>query len=100
VEYKLDHVAVTVTNIERSIEWYEENLGATVLYSDETWGIMKVGNTKVALMVGVKHKPHFAFRIEDMSAFELDEIGVHRDGVQYVYKEDPDGNCVEWVCYK
>ncbi len=100
MEYKIDHVAITVSNIKESVKWYEDNLTATVLYSDETWAIMKVGDTKMALMVGNKHKPHIALRVEDMSGFEPDEIGVHRDGVQYVYKEDPDGNCIEWVCYK
>lgn len=97
---KIDHVAITVANMEESIKWYEENLEATALYSDETWGILEVGNTKIALMTGDKHKPHIAFRVEDMSRFDLDEVKVHRDGVLYVYREDPDGNCVEWVCYK
>ena len=100
MEYKIDHVALTVTDIENSIKWYKDNLDAAVLYSDETWAIMKVADTKIALMIGDKHKPHIAFKVEDLSQFEMDEIGMHRDGVMYVYKEDPDGNCIEWVCYK
>ena len=100
MERKIDHVAVTVTNIERSIKWYEDNLDAEVIYSDDTWAIMKAGDIKIALMIGDKHKPHIAFRVEDMHAFDQSEIGIHRDGVIYVYKEDPDGNCIEWVCYK
>ena len=100
MEHKIDHVAITVTNIERSIKWYKENLDVEVLYSDETWAIVKAGDTKIALMVGNKHKPHIAFRVKDMHAFDQSEIGIHRDGVIYIYKEDPDGNCIEWVCYK
>ena len=100
MERKIDHVAVTVTNIERSIKWYEDNLDAEVIYSDDTWAIVKAGDIKIALMIGDKHKPHIAFRVEDMHAFDQSEIGIHRDGVIYIYKEDPDGNCIEWVCYK
>ena len=100
MQIELDHVALTVSNIAKSIEWYRENLQADVLYEDETWALLKVGNSKMALMTGNKHKPHVAFRQEDLSQFEIEEIGIHRDGVAYVYKEDPDGNCIECVCYK
>ena len=36
---KLDHIALNVENIERSVSWYSENLDSEVLYQDDTWTV-------------------------------------------------------------
>ena len=95
----IDHVAIKVSNIKKSIEWYSKELEAETLFEDPDWALLRVGDSKIALLVGNKHDPHVAFKAKDMSKFNKEEVKTHRDGVRYVYKKDPDGNCVEWVCY-
>jgi len=99
MQVEFDHIAVNVKDISKSVEWYVENLEADVIYQDDTWALMTAGGIKLALTVPAQHDPHIAFRIKDESQFGEDEVKVHRDGVKYVYKKDPDGNCIEWVCY-
>ena len=96
---KLDHIAINVKNIETSVLWYIEELGATILYKDESWAMLGVGDTKIALTISSQHPPHFAFSVNTEEDIPSEEIKKHRDGSRYVYKQDPDGNCIEWVCY-
>ena len=96
----LDHIAIQVKDIGASCEWYKKNLSAEVLYVDETWAMMKVGDVKLALTIASQHPPHWAVRIESEEDFPTNKkIGCHRDGSRYVYVEDPDGNVVEYVLY-
>tara|TARA_R110000824_G_scaffold555_4_gene3603 strand:- start:17243 stop:17536 length:294 start_codon:yes stop_codon:yes gene_type:complete len=96
---KLDHVAINVDNIEKSVKWYMENLEGKILYEDGTWALLRVGDVKIALTMATQHKPHVAFKVDNLLPFGREEIKRHRDGSRYVYKEDPDGNVIEWVCY-
>ena len=95
---QLDHIAINVKNIEKASEWYQKNLNATVEYIDETWAMLDVGGTKLALTISRQHPPHFAFTLQSLSDFPPDEeIRYHRDGSAYLYIEDPDGNTIEYV---
>jgi catechol 2,3-dioxygenase-like lactoylglutathione lyase family enzyme len=96
---KIDHVAINVRDIEKSVEWYMENIGGRILYKDETWALLRMGGAKIALTVASQHKPHIGFRVDNLIDFDTEEIKKHRDGARYVYREDPDGNVIEWVCY-
>ena len=96
---EFDHIAINVEKIEKSVKWYVEELAAAILYKDRTWALLKIGDTKVALTLAKQHKPHIAFKVESLSNFDNEEVKIHRDGSQYVYREDPDGNIIEWVCY-
>ena len=97
---RLDHIALQVSDIKRSTEWYTKNLNAETLYIDETWAMLKVADVKLALTIASQHPPHWAVRIESEEEFPKDKkIGSHRDGSRFVYIEDPDGNFVEYVLY-
>ena len=93
---EFDHVAINVSNISNSIAWYSEELSAKVLYADDTWAMLEVGSTKLALTLEDQHPPHVAFR----SSTPLENAKMHRDGSMYVYKPDPDGNIVEIITYE
>ena len=97
---RLDHVAIQVSNISKSVEWYKNNLNAKVTYCDETWAMLEIADIKLALTLPEQHPAHWAIKITDPKYFPTDKkIGRHRDGSQFVYIQDPDGNYVEYVYY-
>lgn len=94
-----DHVAICVSDIDKSIQWYMSNLDVdNILYTDETWAMLQIGTTKLALTTKDQHPPHIAFTVEGFKS--LDELKQHRDGSKYIYKSDPDGNIIELIKYK
>ena len=95
---KIDHVAINVKDIKKSVNWYMENMSAKVDYEDDTWAMLSIGNTKLALTIESQHPPHVAFCVEDIKDLgEGAEIKRHRDGSHYLYLEDPDGNVLEMI---
>lgn len=97
---KLDHVAVQVEDLKLSIEWYQENLNAEIQYCDETWAMLKIGTTNLALTIPEQHPPHIAFEVKSLKEFPSGEIKHHRDGSAYLYVKDPSGNIVEYICWE
>jgi catechol-2,3-dioxygenase len=99
-KFKFDHVAVCVSDIQKSTEWYIKNLSGSVLYSDSTWAMLLIGGKKIALTLSNAHPPHIAFSIEDEINFPQGlEVREHRDGSRYTYVSDPDGNTVEVISF-
>jgi catechol 2,3-dioxygenase-like lactoylglutathione lyase family enzyme len=101
---ELDHVAVPSADIAASVKWYVEKLGASVLYQDNTWAFLKLGQGKIALVTPSQHPPHTAVRVDEAvlakAAAEAGKtIDSHRDGTRGIYISDPDGNQVELICY-
>ena len=95
---KIDHVAINVADIKKSVNWYVENMSAKVDYEDDTWAMLSIGDTKLALTIESQHPPHVAFCVEDIKDLgEGAEIKRHRDGSHYLYLEDPDGNILEKI---
>ena len=91
-----DHIAINVKDIKKSIEWYQIRLNAKVEYEDETWAMLLIGKTKIALTVSQQHPPHIAFNVRSIDMLPS-EPSFHRDGSAYVYECDPDGNTIEYV---
>jgi catechol 2,3-dioxygenase-like lactoylglutathione lyase family enzyme len=104
---ELDHVAITSTNIEESVQWYKQFLeNAEVLYQDETWAFLKSGPVKFAFITPGQHPPHVAIRIETPEqesfldeAFPKRKWKGHRDGSKSFYTKDNCGNIVEFIKY-
>lgn len=97
---KFDHVALNVKDISVSVRWYEEHLGARVLYQDDTWAFLEAGGVKLALTLPRQHPPHVAFDVGTAPSAEfLRKARPHRDGSVSQYVVDPDGNAIEWICY-
>lgn len=102
--FELDHVAMPSRDIAASVAWYVENFGARVLYQDDTWAFLQMGQGKLALVTPSQHPPHVALRVDEAALANAAEaagkaIDRHRDGTQGVYIDDPDGNQVELICY-
>lgn len=101
---ELDHVAVASRDIAASVRWYEETLGAQVLYQDATWAFLQLGQGKLALVTPAQHPPHTAVRVDEATLEKAaagagKAIDRHRDGTKGIYISDPDGNQVELICY-
>lgn len=97
---KLDHIALNVNNISKSVRWYEKNLLASILYCDKTWALLQVKDTKIALTISNQHPPHTAFRVNSIDDFPSGcNPAQHRDGSWGYYQRDLDGNVIEWIFY-
>ena len=95
----LDHVALCVSDVSRSVEWYVSNAGAKVEYEDDTWAMVNVGGSKIAFVTEGHHPQHIAFRVSSTGDLGSN-YKKHRDGSTYVYSKDPDGNTVEFICWE
>ena len=95
---KFDHIAITVSDIYRSVEWYKENFKAIVKQENDYWAMLKIGDINLALVLKDSHPPHVAFNVESFNDFpDGVEIKLHHDGSYYLYRDDPDGNSVEMI---
>ena len=95
VEMKLHHVALCVPEIAPAVEWYSDRLKASVSYQDQSWALLDIDNTSIALVLPSQHPPHLAF--ESSEAANFGELTSHRDGTESVYIRDPFGNTVEFI---
>ena len=102
--FELDHVAVPTPDIAQGVQFYVENFGAQILYQDESWAFLKLGQGKLALVTPTQHPPHIALSVDETAlGIAADQAGVpvdsHRDGTKGIYVHDPAGNAVELICY-
>ncbi len=118
---RIDHTAVYVSDLERSIDWYSRAFGLTCAYSGDTGGgvlgaFFDVGDTILALLLATNptrdlSEQHFAFAVDSVDAayadlrargysFALDPIDLPEGyiaGQRYCDILDPDGVRVELV---
>jgi catechol 2,3-dioxygenase-like lactoylglutathione lyase family enzyme len=121
---RLDHVAVTVTDVDSSIAWYRDVLGLKHVHEEE-WGrhpaFLTSGSTGLALFPAKGSGPppkghpdglamwHVAFRADrrnfDAAREELDTRSIRYNfsdhGLAHsIYFHDPDGHLVEITTYE
>jgi catechol 2,3-dioxygenase-like lactoylglutathione lyase family enzyme len=89
----VDHAAISVQHISKTLAWYRERFGCEILYQDDTWALLQFANIKLALVVAEQHPPHLGF--VTANAAEFGPLKEHRDGTRSVYIQDPSGNSVE-----
>ena len=121
---QIDHVALTVRDLGRSIAWYRDVLGLEQRYQ-EVWGrvpsMMFAGETAIALFPGsgsVGAAPdfrssaimrHLAFRV-DRKNFLAAQEKLRATGIEFVFQDhtishsiyfyDPDGYELELTTYE
>jgi catechol-2,3-dioxygenase len=118
----IDHVALVVQDIERSMQWYQDVLGMQRRYQDVWTGkhdpvLMTTGNIQVALFQSAQlensrphdSNEHFAARV-DRANFELACQELEMRGIPFnvqnhkiclsLYFFDPDGNQIELTVYE
>jgi catechol 2,3-dioxygenase-like lactoylglutathione lyase family enzyme len=89
----MDHVAISVAEIEPTLKWYRRTFQCDIIYQDETWALVQFANIKLALVAQSQHPPHLGFVTPQASSFG--QLTDHRDGTKSVYVKDPSGNSVE-----
>jgi catechol 2,3-dioxygenase-like lactoylglutathione lyase family enzyme len=119
---QIDHVALAVADVERSIDWYREVLGMERRHPK--WGtepaMVCAGETCVALFAlegaaepqpgrGAVAMRHLAFRVDragfDRAQEELVGRGIHfqfmdHETAHSIYFTDPDGHRLEITTYE
>lgn len=89
----LQHVAISVTDIDEALDWYRAQFDVETVYADESWALLRFANISLALTLPEQHPPHIAVERDDAASFGA--LTRHRDGTASVYIEDPWGNTVE-----
>ena len=92
---KLHHIALCVPSIAPAVKWYVETLKANIAFQDDTWALLDIENTSIALVLPSQHPPHLAF--ESREAEKYGDLTMHRDGTSSVYVQDPFGNTIEFL---
>jgi catechol 2,3-dioxygenase-like lactoylglutathione lyase family enzyme len=120
----IDHVAITVRDIPRSIEWYTKTLGLEhrsmwdgepqmLVAGDTAIALFSVDGKGIALSDDEKAQrftmQHFAFRV-DRANFERAQEEFREQGIaarfadhgvcHSVYISDPDGHAIEITTYE
>jgi len=88
----LHHVAVAVSNVKETVDWYTQHFGCRVTYQDDTWALVQFANVSLAFVLPEQHPPHFAV-LGNPADYGKPEK--HRDGTRSVYVKDPAGNNIE-----
>ena len=91
----VDHIAIESTDIVQSTKWYQDHFSCEVKHQDKTWALLKFANISLALVTPGDHPPHFA--VVDKEIVDDPKSKVHRDGIHFVYEEDPDSNFIEKI---
>ena len=100
---KYDHVALTVLQgtVEETVEWYVNNMSASIKYVDSTWGLIDCNGTDIAFVIPGQHPPHIAFTLNDSEYERFKNLGKifkkHRDGSESFYDKDCQGNILEFL---
>lgn len=121
----LDHIAITVLDLERSIVWYSKVLGLQKLQVD-SWGSSPIfmtseDKTGIALFPSpngnplpmpkdqITMRPHIAFKVEPYQEFSAMQSHLKDLGISFVFQDhdishsiyfrDPDDYCVEVTSY-
>ena len=90
---KINHIAITVTNIKYATNWYTKNFDCKVKEKYDNWVLLEFDNIDLALVLPHEHPPHIAFVDESIKGEK------HKDGSEYIYDHDTFGNIIERIKY-
>jgi len=99
---RIDHIAMLANDMEETVQWYLDVLGAVIESKQENYYRLKVKNGIITLLSNdfPSSKPHVGILCENIE--DLPDEGErveHRDGTTGVYVKDPSGNYLEFIHY-
>jgi len=95
---QIDHIAIQVKNIKKSLDWYLSNFKCKEIYSDKTWAFIEFDNIKLALVTNTEHPAHFSI-INNKIKLNQKNVLEHRDKSISKYIKDINGNYIELIKY-
>lgn len=121
---RLDHVAITVKDVETSVEWYTKVLNLkrfevpqwggipVFMVTDTNTGLAifpsEIGNLDPMAIGKLSHNPHIAFSVSN-SSFDDAKLELKEKEIEYVFQDhvishsiyfrDPDDYCIEITTY-
>jgi hypothetical protein len=105
LEVKFDHLAVPVENVKAVMQWFQTiHPDTEILYVDDEWCFLRIGEQKLAFVHENQHPAHFAFTVseEELQRLALvygQEIAQNRDDTLSFYVTGPESVCIEFVTY-
>jgi catechol 2,3-dioxygenase-like lactoylglutathione lyase family enzyme len=66
---KLHHVAITVPDIEKALDWYRAEFDVETTYADDSWALLQFENIALALVLPGQHPPHIAVERDKAELF-------------------------------
>jgi len=102
---QFDHLAVPVEDVQGVMRWFQKiHPDTEVLYVDDEWCFLRVGETKLAFVQESQHPPHFAFSVSKTVLLQLasqhgQKIIQNRGDTLSFYITGPEGVCIEFVTY-
>jgi len=91
----IDHLAIVVNDVSKSVEYYSKFFVCNVKFEDDTWSLLEFQNINLALVTQEEHPNHFAVVDENLS--KNNNMKYHRDGIGYIYSQDLDNNFIEII---
>lgn len=95
---RLDHTAITVSNIDQAVSWYEGSFDCKVLYKTETEAMLEFENVKLQLLLPSQRPSHLAFRKNDADTYG--NLKKNKDGSRSCFISDSTGNLVEVIAFE
>ena len=102
---RFDHLAIPVSDVHSVMSWFKEIYPDTeILYADDEWCFLLVGETKLAFVQENLHPSHFALVVSPSELQKLSEkydqeIEQPREDMLSFYVTGPEGVCIEFVSY-
>jgi len=90
---KVDHVAVNVVDLEKSIKWYQMSFDCELLSREKTQAVLQFANIRLVLTLPSLEPSHLAY--ERIDAAALGELRERGEGIRSTFLSDPTGNVVE-----
>jgi len=91
----IDHITISISNLEQSIQWYLSSFACEVIHREKTLAILQFKNIKMVLSLPSDQRPHIGFVKKNAS--EFGEIMEQSDCCKSTFIADPTGNPVELV---
>ena len=91
----IDHLAINVADIEKSVRWYLSSFNCRLLTQQRTFAMLQFANTRLILLLPSEQPGHIAFALADAATHG--ELHQQPEGHWSAFIADPTGNPVELV---
>ncbi len=91
----IHHIALTVTDLDQAVHWYQTSFRCEVVLRDKKQAILQFSNVKLSLVLPSFQQNHLAYVRSDANT--LGELREQADGTLSTFISDSSGNLVEIV---